>query len=271
MVTEVLKLAQLIDEHRMAKVQIGRRGVEARLDTQGFTASQTRSELAFYEDLLGFKFWWDFEVPDELASRVLMVPTPCKLTATYLWRPDLVLNMMHFGEPAAQEAYRVRKLNEPGLSHLALSVEDVPALLAKVEEYGGEIIHDPANTEVGTYELTLSEEGRNDALFSMLPLRFMAQMGHKDRAARTMNGIPNLASSERSPMQALRIVDKPIWATQFHPELDRETNLDRYHHYLEGYAPLMSAEERSEALTRFKDSPETSKLLPRFLELVFPS
>ena len=53
MVTEVLKLAQLIDEHRMTKMQIGRRGIETRLDTQGFTASQTRRELAFYEDLLG--------------------------------------------------------------------------------------------------------------------------------------------------------------------------------------------------------------------------
>ena len=113
----------------------------------GQTITDIARSRRFYEDLLGFKFWWDFEVPDELASRVLMVPSPCKLTATYLWRPDLVLNMMHFGEPAAREAYRARRLNEPGLSHLALSVEDVPALLARVPSLGGEVIESSRGAE----------------------------------------------------------------------------------------------------------------------------
>lgn len=107
----------------------------------GQTITDIARSRRFYEGLLGFKFWWDFQAPDELASKVLMVPSPCKLTATYLWRPDMVLNLMHFGVPAAREAYRARKLNEPGLSHLALSCENVPALLAEVEAYGGKV-HD---------------------------------------------------------------------------------------------------------------------------------
>lgn len=106
----------------------------------GQTVTDIAKTRRFYEDLLGFKFWWDFDVPDELASKVLMVPPPCKLKATYLWRPDLVMNFMHFGDPKAQEAYEARNLNAPGLTHLALSVEDVPGLLARVEEYGGEVL-----------------------------------------------------------------------------------------------------------------------------------
>ena len=54
----------------------------------GQTITDIARSRRFYEDLLGFKFWWDFEVPDELSCKVLMVPSPCKLTATYLWRPD---------------------------------------------------------------------------------------------------------------------------------------------------------------------------------------
>ena len=108
----------------------------------GQTITDIARSRRFYEDLLGFKFWWSFEVPDHLSSKVLMVPPPCKLTATYLWRPDLVLNLMHFGAPEAREIFQVRKLNAPGLTHLALSVEDVPALLAKVPSYGGEVIED---------------------------------------------------------------------------------------------------------------------------------
>ena len=113
----------------------------------GQTITDIARSRRFYEGLLGFKFWWDFQAPDELASRVLMVPSPCKLTATYLWRPDMVLNLMHFGAPAAREAYRARKLNEPGLSHLALSCENVPALLAEVESYGGKVHEESRGAE----------------------------------------------------------------------------------------------------------------------------
>ena len=73
---------------------------------------------------------------------------------------------------------------------------------------------------------------------------------------------------QASPHQALRVPHRPIWASQFHPELDRKANEDRYRHYLDGYAPHMSAEELAAALERFDDSPEASDLLRRFMELV---
>ena len=46
----------------------------------GQTVTDIAKTRRFYEDLLGFKFWWDFDVPDELASKVLMVPPPCTYT-----------------------------------------------------------------------------------------------------------------------------------------------------------------------------------------------
>ncbi len=134
---------------------------------------------------------------------------------------------------------------------------------------GGEIVHDPENLEVGTYELRLTEAGRADPLLSLLPERFLAQMGHKDRALRHPKGLPTLASSERSPNQAFRVPGAPIWATQFHPELTYETNLARYKHYLEGYAGHLDEAEIQATFERFSPSPETSALLPAFLRLVF--
>ncbi len=133
---------------------------------------------------------------------------------------------------------------------------------------GGEILFDPENTEVGTYELDLTADGRSDELFGSLPNSFNAQLGHKDRAVSHPQGIPNLASSSASPFQALRVPGTPIWASQFHPELDRKTNKDRYRHYLEGYSSHMSDEEREVALDRFRDSPEASGLLRSFVELI---
>ncbi len=138
-----------------------------------------------------------------------------------------------------------------------------------VAALGGEVIHDPRNTEVGTYRLTLTEKGRKDELFGALPLTFAAQLGRKDRAAKLPQGVENLAASPKAPFQALRIPGKPVWASQFHPELDRRTNRERFLIYLDGYSAHMSEEERAKALEQFEESPETSRLLSKFLQLVF--
>ena len=134
---------------------------------------------------------------------------------------------------------------------------------------GGEIVHDSAATEVGTYELELTEAGRKDELLGHLPPRFLAQLGRKDRAARLPAGVRNLAASERCPYQAFRVPGQPVWATQFHPELDARTNKDRFMRYLDGYSMHMTPEEKRTALQRYHESPEASRLLPAFLRLLF--
>ena len=123
--------------------------------------------------------------------------------------------------------------------------------------------HDPDNGEVGSFELELTEAGAADPLFGALPRRFIAQMGHLDRATALPPGLPNLAASARSPFQALRVPGSPIWATQFHPELDRRANHERYMAYIERYG----GGER-DAEYRALPSPHASGLLPRFLGLV---
>lgn len=138
-----------------------------------------------------------------------------------------------------------------------------------VEALGGRVIHDPDGVEVGTYEVHLTEGGKQDVLFGELPQRFKAQMGRKDRAEVLPEGVVHLASSERCRYHALRIPGKPIWSTQFHPELDRRRNRARFDRYLDGYAPLMTDEERRRARDGFLESPETDRLLSRFLRIVF--
>ncbi len=138
-----------------------------------------------------------------------------------------------------------------------------------VEALGGSIIFDPDSMEVGTCELALTEAGGKDELFQALPARFLAQLGHKDRADRLPAGMLNLASSPLSPLQAFRVQDAPIWATQFHPELDWRSNRDRFIRYLDGYAAHMSESEQQELLDGYHDSPESNQLLVRYLHLVF--
>lgn len=137
-----------------------------------------------------------------------------------------------------------------------------------VQALGGHIVHDPANTELGTLELSLTDAGRADPLMGTLPSRFSAQLGHKDRADHLPPGFENLATSRSCEFQAFRVPDKPIWATQFHPELDGHANRGRYLRYLEGYAEHLTETEQQEALENYRDSPETEELLKRFIDLV---
>ena len=78
-----------------------------------------------------------------------------------------------------------------------------------------------------------------------------------------------LASTALNEHQAYRFDDAPIYCTQFHPELDKTNNLERFDRYLEGYARFMSQRERDEARATFDESPGASDLLRRFVELVF--
>jgi GMP synthase (glutamine-hydrolysing) len=129
-----------------------------------------------------------------------------------------------------------------------------------VDAMGGRIVRDPGNAELGSVEVELTDEGVADPLFGQLPRRFVAQMGHFDRATKLPRGVPNLAWSDSCPHQALRVPGAPIWATQFHPELDQQGNRDRCVAYIDGFDHI----DGYQALP----SPDALSILPRFLELV---
>lgn len=177
-------------------------------------------------------------------------------------------------------AYYVTKGNLPGFEKVLAMLREIvdaghPTFAScfgfqlLVEALGGKVVYDPANMEVGTYHLRLTQAGRQDELFGYLPDSFRAQLGHKDRADILPEGAYNLVSGQNSTIQALRVPGKPIWATQFHPELTKEENLKRFNRYLDGYASLMSEEEVQTTLARFDHSPEANELISRFLRLVF--
>jgi GMP synthase (glutamine-hydrolysing) len=138
-----------------------------------------------------------------------------------------------------------------------------------VQALGGEIVYAPEQAEVGTYELSLTSDGRADPLFSYLPDTFRAQLGRKDRAAHLPDSVLHLAASTNAPFQALRVPGKPIWATQFHPELTKATNLARFKRYMAGYASIMDQAEVAKTMARFDESPEANQLIGRFMQLVF--
>jgi GMP synthase (glutamine-hydrolysing) len=139
---------------------------------------------------------------------------------------------------------------------------------AMAKALGGEVVTDMDRAELGTLEICLVDQGRTDPVFGPLPPAFLAHVGHQDIVDSLPSDAILLASTNRVTNQAFRIDGKPIYCTQFHPELRRDSYLQRliaYPSYVERIAGV-SFEEFAASCT---EAPETETLLPRFVSHVF--
>ncbi len=113
---------------------------------------------------------------------------------------------------------------------------------------GGRVVTDPGLAELGVLTLRLTRPGRQDPVFSELGDSFRAVLGHEDSVVELPDGAVCLASSPKVENLAFRFRGRPIYATQFHPELDREGLRDRMRRYpryrklgvLEGAGPSVT-------------------------------
>jgi lactoylglutathione lyase len=96
----------------------------------------------FYEKVFGFTFWYEITPPDRLTAKLNSLTPPLGVTASYLTLDGFVLELMHYSAPGAGAPFRSRTMNEPGLTHLSISVDDVHATAELAKAYGGEIIED---------------------------------------------------------------------------------------------------------------------------------
>lgn len=138
---------------------------------------------------------------------------------------------------------------------------------AIVQALGGELVGDPGRSEVGTFEISLTDQALADPVFGALPESFDAQLGHNDSALNLGDDLVHLARSESCEFQAIKVRGKPVVATQFHPELTREGSLARFKNYLHSYKQPEQDMEAALAFARsmHRPSPHASSLLPAFL------
>ena len=131
---------------------------------------------------------------------------------------------------------------------------------------GGEVVNDRSRSEIGTHSLHLTAAGRDDPVFGHLNSEFKAQMGHEDLVKTLPPRTTLLASSATVLHQAYRFEDAPVYCTQFHPELDVAGILMRLSAYPR-YLTEVTGETHEEIVARLEETPETTRLLARFVEV----
>lgn len=141
---------------------------------------------------------------------------------------------------------------------------------AMARAMGGEVIQDRSRAELGTHSLFLTEEGKKDPVFGPLGERFRGQMGHEDIVVTLPPDALRLASTMLVENQAFRFHNAPIYCTQFHPELDRATLLERVRVY-PAYVEKISGMTIEKFDASCEDTPESEAILRRFVKHVLPA
>jgi catechol 2,3-dioxygenase-like lactoylglutathione lyase family enzyme len=118
----------------------------------------------FYEEVLGFELWREFDAPDEMTAQLLDLPAPVGLRAVYLRQGEFVLELLGYRDAGTTPAPRPRVMNEIGLTHISVSVDDIDATVAKAVEYGGTVLE---QTHVGLAVMIRDPDGQLLELLTM--------------------------------------------------------------------------------------------------------
>jgi GMP synthase (glutamine-hydrolysing) len=131
---------------------------------------------------------------------------------------------------------------------------------------GGDVQKIPSKSEVGTYDIYLTDDAKDDHLFRSLPTVFPAQNGHEDHVVTLPKGAVRLAYSDLTENQAYTFPDHHIYCTQFHPELDRANlskRLEAYPEYVEKVSGL-TPEIFNQSI---QETPESNALIKKFAKM----
>ena len=140
---------------------------------------------------------------------------------------------------------------------------------AMAKAMGGEVINDLQLAELGTIKLTLTKKGKNDPIFKNLSNSFFCQMGHEDIVIKKPINSTILASSKKIKIEAFCFNNKPIYCTQFHPELALEDLKYRMQTYPNYVKKILGISQKEFLETRCFEAKETENLLNQFIQIYF--
>ncbi len=139
----------------------------------GLVVTDLERSKQFYQQVFGFRFWYEITPPDVPTAQLSMLTPPLGVTASYLTLDGFVLELMHYSAVGATLPFRPRTMNEPGLTHLSISVDDVQAAAGKAAEYGGQLIEE---SDIGAALFVRDPDGQ---LIELLPVSYRDRLPPK--------------------------------------------------------------------------------------------
>ena len=136
----------------------------------GLCVADRERSRRFYEAVLGFEAWFELAPPDAMVAKLVDIPEPVGVQVVYLRRGAFVLELMEYTAAGSVAPARPRVMNEIGLTHLSVSVDDIDATAALAEAHGGSIL---PRTHVGAAVMIRDPDGQ---LLELLPMGYRASL-----------------------------------------------------------------------------------------------
>lgn len=131
--------------------------------------------------------------------------------------------------------------------------------------FGGEIKHKESGYEMGSIPITLTNLANIDPVFKGTKNNFPALSVHRQYADRLPENLDLLAYTSQC-IHSFKYRDKPLWAFQFHPEVDRSTVFERLAIYKSEYTE--NEAEFHKVLNSLVETPESHMLVKNFIDRV---
>lgn len=123
----------------------------------------------FYCELFGFEETRRITVPDQATAQLLSVAEPVGLSAAYLEKDGVTLELLVFDRPGNPPA-RPRSFTEPGLTHMSFSVDDLAQTCRAASELGGSVVE---GTDIGAAVMIRDPDGQK---IELLPMAYRASI-----------------------------------------------------------------------------------------------
>ena len=136
---------------------------------------------------------------------------------------------------------------------------------AAVIAFGGEIVKDATDFEMGTLPISLAPGAADDPVYRGISDGFVAVSVHQEKCTELPEGMELLARTEPC-LHSFRVSGKPFWTFQFHPELDKPCLTERLGVYKEKYTE--DADHFQGVIDSLVDTPEANRLVRNFIDNV---
>ncbi|WP_241504089.1 type 1 glutamine amidotransferase [Pelagibaculum spongiae] len=132
-----------------------------------------------------------------------------------------------------------------------------------VQALGGEVVHDETDFEMGTVPIGLRPAAASDLLYHDTPDQFLAISVHQQRSATAPEGCTELAWTDNC-CHSFKVDRAPFWTFQFHPEVDKQTLIDRLTLFREKYT--RDSDHLQQVLDNAVETPESNVLVGKFID-----
>jgi len=120
-----------------------------RLTHIGICVSDWERSLRFYRDLLGFEYRSELQIAGEPSTTLLQLPD-VELRALYLERDGTRIELLHYPSPGHRGDGSPRPMNQLGLTHLSLRVDNLAETLVQLKGAGVRIL-EPTHIDIPAF------------------------------------------------------------------------------------------------------------------------